>query len=373
MPQTISGVNVYADTMSTVSAGDPAAASVIRGNLQTLLNDAVFLNTALGFQAFDSRGKTTPITGPIVLTNSGGSVDFEVTLRLGDDVDVFADLTIHTGHNLVNAGTTDLRGNVTIGGSGAQNLTVNSTVQFNAPIFLHDDLTSGHLVTTSELIVTGNADLQGTTQLATADVNEGLSVTGDTTLAGNLSLAGNAQIGDSSTDSHIIRGDVHVRNDIQVDGTLDVAGTLTLSGSNNDLGSSATVGAFQTTGDTTIGNNSSDSVTFNAQLAGALSMGANGRVLTGLSEISSSQPLTLSSPRFVVCTQLASGTINLTIDDAGMAVSDQFLLYLSPFPGATIHVSSNNGTGFFNATARSMALAIRTESFGWLIVGWNLD
>src|SRR5690242_9282596 len=122
MPHSITGILQYGNVATVPSDGDPAVAASVEVSIQRLLNNTSFLQFNLSHQMMDDRGKASTLTGSIVVNNGGGDIDFEVPMRFGANIDVYADFTIHSGHELVNAGSSDLRGDVTLGSNETTSL-----------------------------------------------------------------------------------------------------------------------------------------------------------------------------------------------------------------------------------------------------------
>lgn len=336
MANPYSGVNTYHATTILPSDGDPAVAESVNSALRDLTDDAVYLNTQLGHQAFDDRGKTSTITGNIVLNDGGGSVDFEVPVTIGAQVDVNSQILIHTSGELISFGDVDFKNDVTLGSTGTDQVSVYGKLDVYGETVFHENVA---ITTGDDLTVHGNSTLDGETVIlgqpggdvvidSEAFVNEGLTV------QGAFSANGDVRLGNNASDSTNIRGPATLDSTLDVDDDARVNGSLTVDDGaeiSNGLDVHGTAQLFShltVNGDTTIGSNSSDTVTFNAVLAGGLAMGANGRVLPSSGSLSGSQTIGLATSR-VIAVLGGSSAITLTIDDTGMTEGDAFLIFYS--------------------------------------------
>ena len=359
MPSNYAGVNSFHPQITIPSDGDPAVSESVNTSLRSIQDDAVYFNTNLGFK-IDSRGGIYNQTGSINIVPAGPvQVQFNILvnqIQLGNGaastVTVSAGNANVIGSNLnVTSDNTYLTSPITSIGSGStQQLNVNSATDVFGFVTLHNDLESGHDISTNTLNVDGGADFNCNAQIThtgqvltvggQAVVNNGLVVTGGVTKTRTT------QLGQSSTDFHQINGDVTAANDVEIQGTLTVEGAITSNASSgNSFGDTTIGGALSVLGNTTIGNSASDTVTFNAQLSGALQMGPNGRVTPSPALFSSSQNLNIGSPR-IISILGGSTPITLTIDDTGMVPGDGFEIFYSQGSASlTISVSNGNSTG----------------------------
>lgn len=295
MSSTYIPINQYNGSYVIPSDGDPAVAESVNTSLRALGNTEKFNSTQIGHQMADDRGKTSTLTGPIVVNDGGGSIDFEVALRLGGEVDVYADFTIHTGHALRNVGTTSLEGDTTIGTADTDTLNVEATANFNNTLWARGDfrVASGHVVSIrSDTTVTADLTADGTVQLgvdpATQAVGIGapLTVSADATFEAALSVNGDATLGNASTDNHRIRGDLVITGDTEIHATLDVQGDTTLEGNLELQGELTAVDDVLFKRNVTLGDTSNDRVTFNALIDSPVGFADAGRVPYRLAQYS---------------------------------------------------------------------------------------
>lgn len=290
MAHTIAGSNAYHAGILVPDDGDPAVAASVDTAFQMLIDNDTYAVTQLSHQAFDDRGKTSTLTGPVVINGSGaGAIDFEAPFRVGGALDAFNAVTIHSAGQFLSSATAEFRNDVTIGGSGAQGLTVNSTTDFFSHTTWHADALFGHELevrdtfTASGDVNIGNAGTPAAIQLGNDGDNitsdaDSVTVNGPVTLNNVLRVKASTHIGNSATNNHEFTGGVTFDQGIDVGGNATIEGTLTLNGSANDLGSSATVGAFSTTGNTTLGNAASDTILMNGSISAPLNFTGAGRV-----------------------------------------------------------------------------------------------
>ena len=172
-------------------------------------------------------------------------------------------------------GTTELAGNAAsmIISTGAQTVL---TMSQTGNLSVHADLTTGGVANVgTQLNVTGNTIVGGTTisqQLLTtnggldcngnADVSGTLDVGGNTTLVGTLGVTGDTTLAVTTT------------------GNLTVNGTLNMANNNISNGGSISVtnintGTASITGNTTLGDAGSDTVSFNARVNTSLQPSAD--------------------------------------------------------------------------------------------------
>ena len=279
----IAGTNVSVTTGSngaiTISAAMDAAALVAGSDTQIQFNDG----GAFGADSGLTYNKTTD-----TLTGVTGSF---YRLSTSDNATVGGGLTV--------TGAATLNGNVTVGDASADTVTVNGTTTF-----------AGAAVTTT---FAGNATVNGNTTLGDAAADT-VTVNGTTTFAGagvTTTFTGNSQVGgvlgvtgSAGFNGNVILGDASA-DTVTVNGTTTFAGaavTTTFEGdmavNGGDMTSSATtfnllnanvttlnVGGAATTveigaatgttsvnnnltvdGNTTLGNASSDTVTFTSRV-----------------------------------------------------------------------------------------------------------
>lgn len=176
-------------------------------------------------------------------------------------------------------GTTQISGNAAsmVIATGAQTvLTLNQT----GDLSVHADIsTGGDANIGTQLNVTGNGVIGGTTtsqgQLianggidcnGNADVSGTLNVVGNTTLGGTLGVTGSTTLGTTSTGALTVSGALNVgSNTITTTGAMNVGG-LTATSINN-------------TGNTTLGSDANDRVTFNALIGTNVAPDNNSRNL----------------------------------------------------------------------------------------------
>jgi cytoskeletal protein CcmA (bactofilin family) len=374
------GFDVYHGSVVLPSDGDPAVAQSVDIALEALMDNSVAHRTDLAHQAADDRGKTSTITGAIVWNDGGGSVSlnlpFEVTQRTDLDETVF-----HGNVEVLSGSTLQVNDDATFGNTGTDQFTVNATADFNAEVSFHADVT---VHTGDQLIAHGPATLDGDLVIigenggSTGLIVYSTAVMQTLVLNGSLQVGGNATLGSNASDNIAVKGpatfesDVTCDDDLQVNEDLAVSGDASIEGSlvvDDDI----TCRNLTTEGDVTLGNNSSnDTLTVTALLTGALDMGANGRVRpsTGLlSGISGGQTigLGLDDSRVIQLSSTGAGTITMAIDDAGMGAGDSFEIYaFLTGTGTTLVVNNNLNTASVTVNTDCVVRAYRSGG-GWFI------
>jgi hypothetical protein len=378
MAHTIAGSNSYHAGILVPDDGDPAVAASVDVSFQMLVDNTTYLNTELSHQSADDRGGTHSLTGPIIWNAGSVAGRFQVNTQVN-----FSGLIIAAGPIAIlstggfsNAATSSLRGNVLVGSGPSNTFSVYATTDMFAPLSVHDDVTMGHAVGINDLSVDGSADFDCDVQLThagqVATIGGQLAVNEDTSIGGVFRTHQDTHFGVSSTNNHLFTGTVEMQQTLDVDGDCTVNGNLSLNGHANDLGFGAVVGDLSIVGSTTIGNSSSDTLTTNALLTGALQMGANGRVVPSaafLAPGSGTTALTLSSARELFVS-VGSDTVVLSIDDTGMLAGDGFWIYSSVSFGSIRLIVS--GTALTTA-AKTNSCIMRAIRFpGAAATNWSL-
>lgn len=290
MSYVYAGVETYHGSVVLPSDGDPAVAASVDVSLEDLMDNSLVFRADIAHQAFDDRGKTSTITGDIVLNDGGGSVDFELPVTFGAAVDVNAEILIHTGGALTSFGPVDIRNDSTIGSTGTDQCNVYARIDHYGASVFHENVT---ITTGDQLTVHGTVVIDGESTAIQSQINQigldddsvtsvagTLAVTGSVTIRDDIRVLGNATLGNSSTDDHTINGHVGLEGDLHVVQSLTVDDGAEISNGLDVHGSAEFFSDLQVNGDTTIGSNSSDTITTNALLATPLGLSGAGRVLS---------------------------------------------------------------------------------------------
>lgn len=369
MSSVYAGISQYSSSAVVPSDGDPAVAESVNVAIRRLLNNTVYLNTQLAHQAFDDRGKTSTITGAIVLNDGGGSLESNIPSVFNGGLETFSNpLTIHSSSSLNCKGPAEFESDVTVGEDDTDELIVNSSLTQNGPAEFWDPVT---LHSGATLEANGNATLEGDIVIIGEDGGGKAFIVYSTTVFteavvvdGALQVGGNATLGSNASDVITAKGpatfqsNVTCEDDLQVDEDLTVSGDANIDGdlSADDI----TCQDLTAIGDVVLGNNSSsDTLTVNALLTGALSMGENGRIINQTTTNSSTEFITLSSPRRIFAQGGATRT--LTIDDTGMVEGDEFLILFN-FGGGNLTVNVSGYANSVTATSDALILCVRGTS-----------
>ena len=127
----------------------------------------------------------------------------------------------------------DVTGDVTLGDSAGDTLTVNASADFNGPVNIDGALT------TTGTGTFGTAAVDTQTFNGNVDMNNNLNVDGATTVDeltvdGNLVTTANSTFGNAASDTHAFNGNVDMNNDLNVDGALTTTGTGTFGNASGD-------------------------------------------------------------------------------------------------------------------------------------------
>ena len=164
----------------------------------------------------------------------GGNLTVDGTISGGTTVDLAEDLTI-TGNLVVN-------GNTTLGDAGTDTLTVNATAQVVSPVAI--DAEGGNLVNIFSVVDSAAVPLFEVRQ------------NGDTIIGGVLTVNG--------TGESTFAGSVNIGGNLSVDGTI-------IGGTTVELAEDLTVqGNFVVNGNTTLGNETTDTLTVTAGVASSV-------------------------------------------------------------------------------------------------------
>ena len=282
----------------------------------------------------------------LVVTDNGsfgGNVGITGTLDVADDFAVASTFTVdaQTGNTFAN-GTFTVNGNAAIGNQSSDSHVVTGTVQFNQAVtgsarFNVRDIKIGTDGSREIGTLTGNLILDsagGTVNITdNADVDGNLNVDGNTQIDGTLTVDGNTTIGNAAGDAHSVTGTVQFNQAITstditadnikigVDGASEIsttAGDLILdaaTGSRVIIDDKLTVtGNAIFNGNTTLGNQSSDThtftgnVTFNQPITSTDITADSVRI-----GVAASNEIDTSAGNLVL--DSAGGTVNIT-DDA---------------------------------------------------------
>lgn len=209
------------------------------------------LSTIIGDGGLLSGYTSSDVIGALNETKSNASFDNRVTIS-DQATDGTTELATNAANMIVTAGgqtvltlnqtgTCSVDSDLSSGGAlSGQNLTVTTTAAVGTNLTVTGTTTSG-----GQVIANGGIDCNGTT-----DISQDLTVVGATT-SGSLTVTGTSTLGTTSTGALTVGGALNVgSNSITTTGSLSVAG-LTATSINNS-------------GNTTLGDTSSDRVSFNA-------------------------------------------------------------------------------------------------------------
>lgn len=345
MSSTYPGVPVYHAQTVLPSDGDPAIAESVNVALRDLMDDAAYAYAQLTLRVdFLSPGVRAYNQDPsaFVTISGSGQIILATNVQVGGgggpakQLNVVSDTTFLGSSNTTfrNALVALVSPNTVIGSGPSSALTVLSSTAFQAGVGFAGD------------VVLGNSPTDAVTVPATAHFNapayfnNNLTATNilgvSESLSGNLTVAGNTTLGNSSGDSHSangsyqFNGDITVQGNAQVDGDLNVDGNLDIDGScqlgDNDTSDVVEVhGIFRTFGRTTLGSSDDDSLFINATLKSPLAMSDAGRVplRATIGPISGTVPLSPLSCNCVHFQNLQIAGVDLNIDDSA-AVNDDF-------------------------------------------------
>jgi len=293
MPFTYAPVNTLHASYVFPSDGDPAIAESVNVAFEALADTALYVNTQVSHQAFDDRGKTSSITGPIVLNDAGGSVTWNIAQTVNRDVDISgAKLAIHSDADFSCAAnnarfTGDL---LTVGNTGTDALVVNGTTDLFALLSVHDDVVAGHNLTVIDqlvgnggaVITGGNSQIGNPGSGFTFTVGDPLRVSGNADFFADVNVAGSTELGNNSTAEHNVNGHIFCNDDLTVGGNTHLGGNLVVDGGagDNEIHDTTTFfGDVGLHGDTEIGSSASDSLTINALVVTPVMFGTSGRIV----------------------------------------------------------------------------------------------
>ncbi len=383
MAHTITGSDTYSPSASVPSDGDPAVAASVDSVFQILLNNDVANRTDVSHQAMDDRGKTSTVTGNIVLNDGGGSVDFELPVTFGADVDINGTVIVHTGGEFTSFAPVDIRNDSTIGSTGTDQCSVNAHADFYAETVFHNDV----VVTTGDnFTAKGPVLFEGPTTTIQSPLNQiGLdddsstTVTGTLTVSGNavvgeqLIVLGNATLGNSATDEHTVTGDVTMNDGLHVVESLTVDDGATISNGLDVHGSAELFSHLTVNGNTTLGNSSSDTITTNANLATPLGFVDAGRVPFRTRVGSAVDDTYDSTEANLILAISLSGSTTYTVS-ATPDLSGDFILFLKTTASQQLTINVPGSSSCIIAAAdRKAILAFRVIANQWATVTWPLE
>ena len=130
----------------------------------------------------------------------------------------FGNGTVTIDETTVKTGTSNLH-NVGIEIAGVNTLGADTPIGENCTIFNNGNATFAGQITAATLDISGNIDIDGTTNLDVVDIDGAVDMASNLTLAGNADFNGNLDVdGTSNLDA------------VDIDGAVDMASTLTLAG-----------------------------------------------------------------------------------------------------------------------------------------------
>jgi hypothetical protein len=365
------GLNVLHAQITLPSDGDPAIAESVNTALRDLMDTSVY-NTTENSHKIDDRGGVFTLTGSITIQGTPNWT-FDVDTFFTEDVThgsagLLNDHVLGVYDELRVFGDANLRGNVTIGSGPSQSLTVQSPTTFVRTVTHQDDVTfDDDVEMNATLTVDGAATFNATTQLGssatdTCTVGGPLVAQRDATFQNSVEIEGSLNAGNSSGDTHEFRGQVTFNNDV----TLATA-SLTVGG---DL---------EVTGDSILGSSDSDTVTipaslvvsgdmtFNGQLANALTYTGFGRVpfRPGILTIAGTTTINVASGNVFYLPNNPAGTLSIaSLSDTGAADGD-CMIFIKAGVAGSFRVDLPSG-GSISAGAPQALIVIVRIGGQWL-------
>lgn len=336
MPQTITGLNSYASAMTTVSAGDPAVAATIRANLQTLLNNTTYLNTALLHQAADDRGGTHVITNPIVWNDGGGSFTVQIDSSF-HNLDVIGDFHVHDEgeFQVFSQATFMSHANFADVVEMASTLTVRGAAEFRDDVLLGFN-SDDEIEVRGEFIINNNAAFHDDVQLGFDD-GDAITVGGvlvaneAVTIHGTLTTTGNSHIGNAGADTHEITGDVTLNDGLSVAEDASFAADVAVDGNVDVQGNLVVHDTIELLGDVALGGASSDDITFNGKIITPVGFQGAGRIGYRYVALPNTTPYSVNvSMGNLFFANNRTFPSQITISDAGAADGD-FMEFVTDF------------------------------------------
>ena len=160
----------------------------------------------------------------------------------------FGNGTVTINETTVKTGTSNLH-NVGIEIAGINVLGADTPIGENCTIFNNGNATFAGQITAATLDISGNIDIDGTTNLDVVDIDGAVDMASNLTLAGNADFNGNLDVdGTSNLDAVDIDGAVDMASSLTLAGNADFNGNLDVDGT-TDLDTTNIVGTLTVTGD----------------------------------------------------------------------------------------------------------------------------
>ena len=160
----------------------------------------------------------------------------------------FGNGTVTINETTVKTGTSNLH-NVGIEIAGINVLGADTPIGENCTIFNNGNATFAGQITAATLDISGNIDIDGTTNLDVVDIDGAVDMASNLTLAGNADFNGNLDVdGTSNLDAVDIDGAVDMASNLTLAGNADFNGNLDVDGT-TDLDTTNIVGTLTVTGD----------------------------------------------------------------------------------------------------------------------------
>ena len=160
----------------------------------------------------------------------------------------FGNGTVTINETTVKTGTSNLH-NVGIEIAGINVLGADTPIGENCTIFNNGNATFAGQITAATLDISGNIDIDGTTNLDVVDIDGAVDMASNLTLAGNADFNGNLDVdGTANLDAVDIDGAVDMASNLTLAGNADFNGNLDVDGT-TDLDTTNVVGTLTVTGD----------------------------------------------------------------------------------------------------------------------------
>jgi hypothetical protein len=373
MSSNYAGLNVQHAQITIPSDGDPAIAESVNTAFRDLMDNSVYAITEVSHK-IDDRGGVFTLTGGITIQGTP-NWNFDVDVAFTDDVtfgdsSLLNDDVVSIYNELRVRGDANLRGAVTIGSGGSQQMDVYSDATFFGNARFEDDVRLG-IDAADNVVVDGSLEVNEPSSF-TDDVSmTDLTVSGDTVLGsgssssitvnGQLNVTGSTTLGNASTDDTVING------------SLTTTGDVTLGNASGD--ETTVTGRLDVVGDAVLGTNDANIVTIPAQLVVGGDMTLNGALgnaltYTGFGRvpgksglINASTTVNVASGNFLVMTTV--GTVTISMSDTGATNGDyMFFIKSSASSGATLNVFLPDGSALISSPAGSPACALAVRAGG---------
>jgi hypothetical protein len=366
--------------ISLPSDGDPAIAESVNVALRALKDTNVYNTTANSHQMMDDRGKTSTLTGTVTINNGDGDIVYNVPFRMNASVDIYSDVSIHTGNPFTCDGPGTFNHDLDVGTDDADTLRVNASADFQAPVDFHNDVQLGHdddAVTVDATVDFNNTvDFHNDVQIGHSDdvvtIGAPLTVTEATRITSDLRVDGGSQLGNSGSDEHHVNGSWTANNDATVEGDFNVQGDAAFEDDVTIAGGLTVTSSASFKRNVTLGDSSGDSVTFNALIASPVGFTSVGRIgfryATGPT---TSQSFTAASGNLIGVASLdgdATYTIDPSLDGDG-----DFILFLNFQTSRQLTIRAPGSSDCVLASGtRKACLAIRTGPGAWQTATWAI-